>query len=175
MRQPSRPYLQHGNRHRKQGSDPIAGIGVDNDWVIATSALGTVTSGSSPVNGAFSSIDYQTDDGSMYSVYTGGAVDVIQMLEVGSYLIRAIAEFPAGRTGTVQLQGVIGGDVTTYDWDTASGGSFFSDIGPGVAYWAQICVVNDLTIPAGAYLTFTQTTGSSMVSVGGKLQIFRLT
>lgn len=169
----SRAYLQHGRRHGKGGSDPIGGI--YNDWVIAQTAIGTVTDGSSPVTGAFSSITYQTDDGSIFGVDTSGAVDAIAMLEVGSYLIRARGLFPDNRTGTVQLSAVIGGDVSTYDYDTAVGTTHYTDIGPGEASWSQLCVVNDLTVPAGAYMTFTQTTGLSMIGVVGYLQIFRLT
>lgn len=173
MRPLARPYLQHGSRHAKTGSDPIQGL--YNDWVVAQTALGTVTDGSSPVNGEFSSINYQTDDGSIFDVYTGGAVDSIEMLAVGSYLIRAGAVFPSGRTGNVQLGAVIGGDVTTYDYDVAPGGTFYTDISPGSAWWEQLCVVNDLTIPAATYMNFTQTTGSSMIGCVGYLQIFRLT
>lgn len=173
MRPLARSYLQHGRRHLPTGSDPI-GLGISNDWVIAQAALGTVTNGSSPVNASFSSINYQTDDGSVFGVHTG-TVDAISMLVVGTYLIRARATFPAGRTGTVQLGAVIAGDVTTYDYDTAVGGTNYSDIGPGEATWEQLCIVNDLTVPAGAYMNFTQTTGSSMVSCVGWIQIFRIT
>lgn len=168
-------YLQHGRRHGPQGSDPIPHFGITNDWVIASTALGTVTDGSSPVNGEFSSINYQTDDGSIFAVDTSGAVDAIGMLVVGTYLIRARATFAAARTGNVQLSATIAGDVTTYDYDTAPGGTHYTDIGPGEASWEQLCVVNDLSIPAAAYMTFTQTTGSSMVSCVGWIQIFRLT
>lgn len=167
--------IMHGRDHRPGGTDPIPSVGVANDWVIAQTALGTVTDGSSPVNGAFSSIDFQTDDGSVFGVYTGGAIDSIEMLAVGTYLVRAKANFPHGRTGTVQLGAVIGGDVTTYDYDTAVGGTNYTDIGPGEASWEQLCIVHDLSAHAGAYMTFTQTTGSSMVSCVGWLMIFRLT
>ncbi len=170
---PERPYIQHGRRHGPGGSDPITTL--INDWVLASTPLGTVTNGSSPVNGAFSSINYQTDDGSVYGVYTGGAVDSISMLQVGTYLIRAGATFPAGRTGTVQLGAVIGGDVTTYDYDVAVGVPNYTDIGPGSAWWEQLCVVNDLTAPSAAYMDFTQTTGSSMLGCVGYIQIFRMT
>jgi hypothetical protein len=168
-----RNYLQHGARHRPEGTDPIAGFGIANDWCYATDSLGTVAAGT-PTNGAFSSITYQTDDGSIFAVDTSGAIDAIGMLVVGTYLVRAIATFPGGLTGTVQLQGVIGGDVTTYDYSTAVGGTTFTDIGPGVVYWEQLCVVNDLTAAAGAYISFAQNTGASRVCTGG-IQIFRLT
>lgn len=167
------PYLQHARRHGPHGSDPITEL--TNDWCIATASFGTVTSGSADVDAGFSSLDYQTDDGQVYGIYTGGAIDVVEMKQVGSYLIRARATFPQNRTGNVQFSAVIGGDVTTYDYDTAPGGIHFTDIAPGEGTWEQLCVVNDLSAHAGAYMTFTQTTGSSMVGVGAHLQIFRIT
>jgi hypothetical protein len=174
MRQPNRPYLQHGSRHGKFGSDPTPGLGVDNDWCSATTSLGTVADGGTAI-GAFSSLDFQTDSGDIYDIFTGGAYDSVEMLVVGTYLIRARATFARGKTGTVQVSAVIGGDVTTIDYDTRPGGTFYSDIGPGEVIWEQLCVVNDLSVNAGAYLTFTQNTGGSLVSVGGHIQIFRLT
>lgn len=170
-----RPYLQHGRRHGPNGSDPIPNAVVPNDWVTAQTALGTVTDGSSPVNGEFSSINYQTDNGSVFGVYTGGSVDSIQMLQVGSYLVRARATFPQGRSGTVQVQAVIDGDVTQYDYSIAAGNTNYTDISPGEAIEEFLCVVNDLAIPAAAYMSFTQTTGSSMTDCVGYIQIFRLT
>ena len=165
-------YRQHGRRHARTGSDPITGLGTD--WVVAHNTIGTVTDGGSASAG-FSSIDFQTDDGSVFGVVTGGTYDVIAMLQVGTYLVRVGAEFPQNRTGTVQVQGVIGGDLVAYDYDVAAGGIHYTDISPGWAWFQQLVVVQDLIAPSGAYITFGQTTGSSMVGVGGFVQIFRLT
>jgi hypothetical protein len=156
------------------GSDPIQGFGVANDWVIAETSIGTVTNGSAAVNASFSTINFQTDDGSIFDVLTG-TVDSIEMLVVGTYLIRARAQFPQNRTGTVQIEPVISGDLTQYAWDESVTTTHYTDIATGEATAEELVVVEDLAIPASAYLTFTQTTGSSMVGCTGWLQIFRLT
>ena len=174
MRPLGRPYLQHGRRHGKQGSDPIPGFGVSNDWVFAQTALGTVAA-STPTDAAFSSINFQTDDGSVFDVYTGGSVDAIQMLIAGSYLIRGTATFGTGHTGTVQVQLQIGGPGTIYDYDTRAAGTFYDDINPGVVITEQLYVVTDLSSASAAYLTFTQNTGGSRTGCVAQLQIFRLT
>jgi len=166
-------YKQHGRRHARTGSDPIPGIGTD--WVVAEAVIGTVTNGAAAVSAGFSAITYQTDDGSIFGVGTGGSYDTIDILVVGSYLVRIGVTFPQGRTGFVQIPGNIGGDLTAYDYDVATGGTNFTDIGPGWAWFEQLVVVNDLTSPSGVYVSFAQTTGSSMVGVTGFVQIFRLT
>lgn len=168
----------HGRDHLPGGSDPIPGIGpgaVTNDWVLATTPLGTVSSGVGEVQAGFSYISYQTDNGSVFAVNTGGAYDTISMLQVGSYLVRVGVDFPEGRTGTILVAGVIGGPVTTTDYDTAAGTPQFTDIAPGQAWWEQLCVVNNLSAPAGVFMSFQQATGSNMVGVLGSVQIFRLT
>lgn len=175
MRQLARSYLQHGNRHLANGSDPIPGIGaITNDWAYSQTALGTVADGAT-VQGGFSSIVYQTDDGSVFGIDTSGTYDAVSMLQIGTYLVRAGATFPAGRTGTIQVGATIGGHVTTYDYDVRAGTSSFADIATGSAWWEQLCIVNDLGAPAGAFVQFTQTTGSPAVSCVGFIQIFRLT
>lgn len=156
---------------------------VTNDWVLAQVALGTVATATS-VDGAMTgSIVKQTDDGSVYAV-GDHAIDTIDFLQIGSYLVRARFTFAESKTGYGMGSAVIGGPVTTYDYDLVrfmplsvpdtAGPTIMGKYG-GQTIWEQLCVVNDLSAPAGAYLTFENLDGPSLISVVGQLQVFRLT
>ena len=172
-------YLDHGSRHRPGGSDPIPGLasGTGNDWIYTRKGLGTVlASASATAAWVAGDIIYQTDGGSTYGIQSG-SVSAVSMLQVGTYLIRAIATFP-GHAGTVLVDGVIAGDVNAYDYDVRDGvtsGTGGADATRAQAIWEQLCVVNSLTTPATAYVTFTNNTASSLLGVVAGMQIFRLT
>lgn len=184
--QPQRQVLRlHGRDHLDPGgSDPIPGMGLRNDWVLAQVALGTVATGTS-VNGdmAGSIVEQTDDDQSVYAEGTG-VITTIDFLRIGSYLVRARFTFPEGETGYGMGSAVIGGPVTTYDYDVVrfmplsvpdtAGPTIMGKYG-GQIIWQQICVVNDLSAPAGAYLTFENLDGPSLIGVAGELQVFRLT
>ncbi len=170
---PIRNYLQHGSRHRPGGTDPTPGMGVTNDWVIAQEALGSVAAGATAAPSMVGAISYQTDDGSVYAEGTA-TIHTVNMLQVGSYIVKATASFPPTAASNVSVSAVIGGSVTTYAYeDFAQPTHSPSDYGH--VTWAQLCVVNDLSSASGAYLTFTNNTPGPLNPVVGYLHIFRLT
>lgn len=181
MRPLARPYLQHGSRHRKTGSDPIDGM--FNDWVTTTVGFGAVAANSEATAAMTGSIVYQTDDGSVFAE-GDHAIDTIDFLQVGTYLVRAVAEFDAGLTGYAMVDAVIGGPGVTYDYNVDQfqamslpdtvGGTDFGRYG-GRVVWEQLCVVPDLSAPTGAYLHFNNNSSNSLAAVAGTLQVIRLT
>lgn len=181
MRPLGRPYLQHGNRHLRTGSDPIHSL--YNDWVTTTVGFGAVGPDSEATAAMTGSIVYQTDDGSVFTV-GDHAIDTIDFLQVGTYLVRAVAKFDDGLTGYAMVDAIIGGPGAVYDYNVdqfqamslpdADGGTDFGRYG-GRVVWEQLCVVPDLSATTGAYLHFTNNSSNSLAAVAGQLQVIRLT
>jgi hypothetical protein len=88
VRQPSRPYLQHGSRHLPGGSDPIPGTGS----VPVILAFGSTVVTSSPANDHYVDLSlYATTDDSVFgiAVGTGGlsAINGISIAAAGVYRV----------------------------------------------------------------------------------------
>lgn len=171
-------YLQHGRRHGPQGSDPIPGFGITNDWVLAftgaTSVSSTGPSSPTLTNIPFDSIGYQTDDGSIYATATG-AVNYISIKVAGTYLVHVFGNYGEGNSGYGMASANIAGDVVAYDYSVSRVYPLsWSGTGGGLTVWEQLVVVNDLTIPAGAYGLVWQSSGAPL-DVDLTLQIIRLT
>ena len=171
-------YLEHGRRHGPGGSDPIPGLasGTGNDWVYARKGVGSVAAAGS-ATAAYNEFDiiYQTDNGSVFAAEPG-TVNAIGFEQVGSYLVRAIATFPTGHSGSVLVGTVLGGDLTAYDYDVHDG-TQGADSTRGQAIWEQLCVVHSVSSPPTSYVTFTNNTspGVTLVGVVLGLQMFRIT
>lgn len=164
----------HGRDHRPGGTDPIVGFPY-NDWVIASTTLSVPDSTDTSLG--FSSITHQTDDGSVYGIDTGGALDAIAMLQVGSYLVRIIGDFGAGHSGTAAADGTLGGPLTAYDYFVVGGVGNLLSLATfsGITVWEQLVTVNDLSATSGCTAEVRQTSGGTLNPVIVTLQIIRFT
>jgi hypothetical protein len=100
VRQPSRPYLQHGSRHLPTGSDPIPGTGA----VPFILANGSVVVSSSPASDHYVDLNlYATTDDSVFgiAVGTGGlsAINGIAIAAPGVYRVFYSFVFSAATNG----------------------------------------------------------------------------
>ena len=166
------PIRIHGYTHLKNGQDPVP-LGETNDWMITSAGL--MVPNSMATNIPYTSITYQTDDGSVYAPLSG-AIDSIEIKQVGSYLVRSMFQLPAV-AGTASVNANIAGDCTTYTYNDYSGPrplQFYNGVGNPYLVWEQLVTVNDVTAPTSVYNVITQTTGATR-SVVAYLEIFRLT
>ncbi len=91
---PVRDYLQHGSRHRPDGTDPIPQT--FNEWCMAKAT------GSVPGTNAATKFDLELAFGSgadsgLYTQDTGGTFDTVQINQPGTYRV----QWTAGWTGTI--------------------------------------------------------------------------
>ncbi len=118
---PERNYLQHGSRHRPEGTDPIEELAVAS--LRSTSSISVAGDNAQHylslqdgVTASFQTNDSDTFANASTTAFTGGAIYGLQILKAGIYRVEWSAFVASGGTAGAQL--------TTY-WSASSPGSAF--------------------------------------------------
>lgn len=129
MRPLARPYLQHGTRHLKHGSDPIPGIGDLPVATLRTTAAATIVADNADhyvsledgVSGSFQTSDDTVFANNSTTLFTGSPVFGVEVLQPGLYQYQWNSSKQSG--------GTVGAGITVY-W-SSSGGATLSSLQQG--------------------------------------------